>query len=83
MHTEVDPDVPVPSAIQGALDQPQDTLEEEAENRLGKRTRRMASKLLNLGGCDNCGKVYSEAKKVDKSVVTECSKKDCEKCWVS
>jgi hypothetical protein len=42
-----------------------------------------APKLLNLGGCDNCGKVYSEAEKVDKSVVTECSEKDCETRWVS
>ncbi|KAJ7855716.1 hypothetical protein B0H14DRAFT_2579185 [Mycena olivaceomarginata] len=81
MHTDVDPDVPAPSAIQGTLDQPRDALEEEAENGLGKRTRRMAGKLLNLGGCDNCGKVYSEAEKVYKSVVTECSKKDCETRW--
>jgi hypothetical protein len=46
-----------------------------------KRTRG-ALTLLNVGGCDGCGKLIMEAEKGNTSKVTECSKKGCKKHWV-
>ncbi|KAJ7886389.1 hypothetical protein B0H14DRAFT_3730623 [Mycena olivaceomarginata] len=37
--------------------------------------------LLNVGGCDGCGKLITEAEKGDKLKVIECSKKGCETRW--
>ncbi|KAF7344645.1 hypothetical protein MVEN_01624700 [Mycena venus] len=45
-----------------------------------KRTRRTA-KLLNLGGCDACQMIITDAEKSDRSLVAECSKKGCETRW--
>ncbi|KAJ7640644.1 hypothetical protein B0H17DRAFT_1148881 [Mycena rosella] len=43
--------------------------------------KRGAAKLLNIGGCDVCGNIITEAEKSDDSVVIECSKKGCETHW--
>ncbi|KAJ7892243.1 hypothetical protein B0H14DRAFT_3688388 [Mycena olivaceomarginata] len=72
---EVD-DFPAPSSVQDSPDQPVESSEASAP---AKRSRRTA-KLLNLGSCDTCGKIYSDAEKANRAEVAECSKRGCETC---
>jgi hypothetical protein len=74
---ELTPSSPAASVQVPAVAAPSAAIEVPA-----KRTR-SALTLLNVGGCDGCGKQITEAEKGDKLKVIECSKKGCEMRWVS
>jgi hypothetical protein len=68
-------------APQDSDDKPMEVSEQDKPTAPSKRTR-TAVKLLNIGGCDICGKTIAEAEKSDRTLVAECSKRGCETRWV-